>query len=218
MFKNFIFDLDGTLINSSKEVMICFERAFDKANFEIDKSRLTPNVIGPPLREILLNIAPNLTDEKMLDTVMQNFRSVYDNDENDISEIYAGVYEVLDELKQMGCRIFMATFKPTASTMRIVKQFKLDYFEEIFTIDKYEKHITKEEMIKIILEKYDLKKEETVMVGDAASDMRAAKAAGVYALAALWGYGDDKRPLIETSDAQMESMKEIWQKLNFQTI
>ncbi|MBQ9688262.1 HAD hydrolase-like protein, partial [bacterium] len=39
MFKNFIFDLDGTLINSSKEVMICFERAFDKANFEIDKSR-----------------------------------------------------------------------------------------------------------------------------------------------------------------------------------
>ena len=50
---NYIFDLDGTIINSSKEVLLCFEKAFERANYVIDKSRLTPNVIGPPLKEII---------------------------------------------------------------------------------------------------------------------------------------------------------------------
>ena len=217
MFKNYIFDLDGTIINSSNEVLLCMELAFDKANYVIDKSMLTPNVIGPPIKQIIQTIAPDLSDENKINEIIANFRSFSDNDEKDISEIYEGIYEVLKNLKSQGCKLFIATFKPKKPTLRIIEQFNLKFFEDVYTIDKFKTHITKEEMISQIIEKYNLDKSQTVMIGDAKTDMTAAKAAGVMAVGALWGYGDDKQPLIDNADITIKEIKELCQKLNCQT-
>lgn len=211
-FQNYIFDLDGTVINSSKEVIECMYKALIKSGIQIDKSELTSNMIGPPLKQIIQNIVPYIHDESKLSEILENFREIYDNDKNDISEIYNGVYETLDMLKENGCRLFMATFKPEAPTMRIIEQFKLDYFEDIYTIDKFKTHISKEEMIKDIIKRYSLNIKETVMIGDAPSDIEAAKAAGVFAIGALWGYGDNKKPLTEKADRVISSIGELCQK------
>ena len=209
---NYIFDLDGTLINSSLEVLSCMEKAFFKSNYPIDKSNLTTNVIGPPLKEIIKLIAPELEDEDKIAEVTQNFRETYDVNQEDMSEVYPNVYKVLERLKANNHRLFMATFKPNKPTMRIIKQYKLDYFEEIYTIDKFGSFITKEEMIKQIVEKYCLKKSETYMIGDALSDIQAAKNAGVTAVGVLWGYGDNKQPLIDNADIILESIEQLCQK------
>ena len=213
MYKNYIFDLDGTLINSFDEVKKCFILAFEKAKYPVDRSRLTPEIIGPPLYDIVCNIIPEEKDENKIHQIVKNYNFFYDNEENDISKIYNGVFKVLDNLKKNNCRIFMATYKPDAPTLRIVKQFNFtDYFEEIYTIDKFGEHITKTQMIEIILEKYNLKKSETVMVGDAVSDMVCAKSAGVVAAGALWGYGNEKQPLINNADYTLKSIEELLNK------
>lgn len=211
MYKNFIFDLDGTLINSFDEVIKCFIQAFAKADYPIDKSRLTTDIIGPPLDEIVLNIAPELKDNReKLAQLVDYYNLFYDNETDDISVVYDGVYDLLKTLKKDNCRIFMATYKPKASTMRIVKQFNLmDYFEEIYTIDMFGDFITKTRMIETILEKYNLKKEETLMIGDAVSDMTCAKSVGVLAVGALWGYGAQKQNLINRSDIVLNNIEEL---------
>ena len=208
MYHNYIFDLDGTIINSSKEVLLCFEKAFEKANYEIDKSKLTPNVIGPPLNEIIKLIAPGI-QETDINKVVEYFRELYDFEENDISEFYQGIPEVLTTLKNMNKKLFIATYKPEKPSMRIIKQFHLDKFDDIYTIDKFGKHITKTEMINDIIEKYNLNKSETVMIGDASSDVICAKEAGVLAIGVLWGYGENKEPLIKNSDIVINSANEI---------
>ena len=208
MYHNYIFDLDGTIINSSKEVLLCFEKAFEKANYEIDKSRLTPNVIGPPLNEIIKLIAPGI-QETDINRVVEYFRELYDFEENDISEFYQGIPEVLTTLKNMNKKLFIATYKPEKPTMRIIKQFHLDKFDDIYTIDKFGKHITKTEMINDIIKKYNLNKSETMMIGDAPSDVICAKEAGVLAIGVLWGYGENKEPLIKNSDIVINSANEI---------
>lgn len=209
-FQNIIFDLDGTLVNSSEEVLVCFKKAFDKANYPVDESRLTSDIIGPPLRQILETIAPELSDEDKISEIIANFRQIYDYDENDISVMYDGILEILKELKKSNKKIFIATFKPQIPTMRVVEMFGIkDMFDDIYTIDKFGKHITKDEMISNIVETYGLNKVDTVMVGDAASDVTAAKKAGVTALGVLWGYGTDKSKLIENSDLLVESSKEL---------
>ncbi|MBR6162976.1 HAD family hydrolase [bacterium] len=209
MFSSYIFDLDGTLINSSKEVLLCFKKAFKKANYPVKEERLNSNVIGPPLRDIIRIIAPELKDEELIGEIENNFRELYDYDENDISELYPGVPDILSDLKRQGKRIFLATFKPKKPTERILRQFKLEVFEDVYTIDKFEKHITKAEMIEDIIKKYSLLKSETAMVGDAKSDMTAAKEAKVTAIGALWGYGTDKAPLRETADYCINNLKEL---------
>lgn len=216
---NYILDLDGTIINSSNEVLLCFEKAFAQSNYKIDKSRLTPNVIGPPLKEIIKLIAPEI-NENDIEIVMENFRLIYDYDEHDISEYYSGVLEFLNKAKNSGKKLFIATYKPEKPTRRIEKQFKMDMFEEIYTIDKFGEHITKTQMINDILNKFNLKKEETVMIGDASSDVISAKEAGITGIGVLWGYGDDKTNLIKNSDYVVKNTQELeeYLKLNYQTI
>ncbi|MBQ3819367.1 HAD hydrolase-like protein [bacterium] len=210
MIKNYIFDLDGTIVNSSMEVLACFKKAFKKADYEIDESRLTHNVIGPPLKQILKLIAPNLDDEKKLEEIVKHFRDIYDNNENDISIMYEGMYDYLKSLKDEGCKVFMATFKPMIPTMRIVKMLNIEeFFDDIYTIDKFNSRITKEEMIKDILYIWGLKPEETVMIGDAPTDMTAAKANNVKAAGVHGGYGSDKEPLKQTADVVVNDVEEL---------
>ena len=139
-FQNFIFDLDGTLINSSQEVFKCFKVAFEFANYPINENNLTENIIGPPLRDIVHLIAPELKDENIVDNIVENFRETYDSLEDDSSFLFDGTIEVLKKLKADNCKIFMATYKPMAPTSRIVKVAKIEkYFDEIYGIDKFGK-------------------------------------------------------------------------------
>lgn len=210
MFDNYIFDFDGTIINSQKDVFLCFERAFEKVNYEIDKSRLNPDVIGPPLKEIIKLIAPELKDEVLIDEICSVFRNIYDNDPNDNTFIYDGVYEFLKHLKEENKKVFMATFKPMAPTLMLSKKLHIEeFFDDIYGIDKFGKHITKQEMIEDIISKYSLDKSKTVMIGDAPTDMTAAHNAGIKGIGVLWGYGSNKQPLIENSDIIVNNISEM---------
>ena len=155
---NFIFDLDGTILNSSDEVLRCFEKAFKAADYPINVKNLNSDIIGPPLKEIIKLIAPELTNDLIIENIMSNFRKIYDYDEDDIS----------------------------------------------FTIDKSGKTVSKSEMITDILLKYNLSKNKTAMIGDALSDINAAKQVGVYSVAVLWGYGNDKTALKSNADICIE--------------
>lgn len=201
---NFIFDLDGTILNSSDEVLRCFEKAFKAAHYPINVKNLNSDIIGPPLKEIIKLVAPELTNDLIIENIMSNFRKIYDYDEDDISFIYPGVYDLLERLSSSGNKLFIATFKPNIPTMRIIKQFKLDMFKDVYTIDKSGKTVSKSEMITDILLKYNLSKNETAMIGDALSDINAAKQAGVYSVAVLWGYGNDKTALKSNADICIE--------------
>lgn len=209
-FDNYIFDFDGTIINSQKDVFLCFEKAFNEVNYKIDKSRLNPDVIGPPLKEIIKLIAPELKDENLIDEICSIFRNIYDNDPNDNTFIYDGVYEFLKHLKEQNKRIFMATFKPMVPTLMLSKKLNIEkFFDEIYGIDKFGKHITKHEMIEDIIIKYSLNKLKTVMIGDAPTDMTAAHKAGIKGIGVLWGYGSNKQPLIENSDIIINNIREM---------
>lgn len=210
MFDNYIFDFDGTIINSQKDVFLCFERAFEKVNYEIDKSRLNPDVIGPPLKEIIKLIAPELKDEVLIDEICSVFRNIYDNDPNDNTFVYDGVYKFLKHLKEENKKVFMATFKPMAPTLMLSKKLHIEeFFDDIYGIDKFGKHITKQEMIEDIISKYSLDKSKTVMIGDAPTDMIAAHNAGIKGIGVLWGYGSNKQPLIENSDIIVNNISEM---------
>ena len=112
MFNNYIIDLDGTIIDSSNQILFCIDKAFKKVGYKIDKNKLTSNIIGPPIKEIIALLAPELYDENIINSIIKNFRQLYDNEENDISELYVGLYDFLRELKYKQKKLFIATLKP----------------------------------------------------------------------------------------------------------
>lgn len=210
-FKNYIFDLDGTIVNSSEEVLKCFILAFKKANINIDESRLNENIIGPPLKDILISICPKIkNNQEKICEVITFFREIYDFDKNDVSSLYDGVEGFINLLVKLNKNIFVATLKPKIPTERLLKNFGLvEYFKDIYTIDKFGKDITKTEMIKDILNRYKLSNQETVMIGDSQNDMIAGKQNQIYVIGALWGYGADKSNLIKWADKTISNINDI---------
>ena len=206
-FDNFIFDFDGTLADSAGEVLACIERAFNKCNISFEKERLNSSVMGPSLAEIAKIVKPELTDESTINSIVAEYRKLYDYDDNDITILYDGIKDWLISLRKNNKKIFVATNKPKIPTMRLVKSLDIDFVDDIYTVDKYnDKKLKKYEMIKEIVSKYNLSKEKTLMVGDCLSDIEAAKNVGVYSLAALWGYEKDKNILKEKADFYLENI------------
>jgi len=198
---NFIFDMDGTIVDSSEEVLQCLKQACNNHNAEININNFSPDVIGPPIKEIIKNIIVDFKNETLVGKIITDFRKIYDNDENDQSQMYEMIFEWLKFLKNSNKRLFLATNKPAKPTERLIKMLNLNMFEEVYTIDKYpDRQLSKKEMITEIVEKYNLTKAETLMVGDAPSDIKAAHLANIKAIGVLWGYGNEKETLVEISD------------------
>jgi len=208
-YDNFIFDLDGTIINSSQEILLCLKKAFQKSNYTIDESKFTPDIIGPPVKEIIKKIAPELEDEIIISEIIKNFRQIYDYDDNDISILYNGIYNYLIKLKEQNKKLFIATFKPSVPTFKLLKKFKLNMFDDIYTVDKFNKPIKKTTMIADIIDKYNLKKDKTVMIGDAISDMLAAKENNIKSIAVMWGYETNKNKLNEHADFFIRTTEDL---------
>ncbi|WP_372519180.1 HAD family hydrolase [Candidatus Ruminimicrobiellum ovillum] len=206
-YDNFIFDFDGTLADTADEVLSCIEKAFNKCNVSFDKERLNPSVMGPSLAEIAKIVKPDLTDENIVNNIVSEYRKIYDYDEKDITKLYDGIRDCLLYLKQNNKKIFIATNKPKIPTLRLVKSLNIDFFDDVYMVDKYDdKKLTKQQMIEEIVSKYNLPKEKTIMVGDCLSDIEAAKKAGVLSLVALWGYGADKKALKDKADFCLEKI------------
>ncbi len=204
-----VFDLDGTIIDSSNEVIKCLKKSFEIVGYPVSEDRFQKTLIGPPLKDIVRNIVPEKTDDDFCDKVIAEFRKLYDNETNDESTLYDGIFEVLQNLRDMGRKLYIATFKPLKPTLRILKQYNIyHFFEDVWSIDKTEKTITKSEMIKLILQKGGHLPEETIMIGDSQSDINAAKENNCLSGAAMWGYGN-KQEIAQSADFVFNKCEEI---------
>lgn len=218
VFENYIFDLDGTIVNSSEEIIKCLKQAFYDANITVAEEKFSSDIIGPPIHQIIKSVCENI-DETSLQKVISNFRKIYDYDIEDVSFLYQGVLKTLKSFKASGKRLFVATFKPNVPTIRLIKYLNLNMFEAIYTVDYPVNFSTKTEIVNALISKYELDKDKTVMVGDACSDMVAANENGIYGVGALWGYGSDKSLLKEHANLVIERIEDLeCQKLNYQII
>lgn len=199
---NYIFDLDGTLVDTSHEVLQCLKKALKQNFVEYDESKLNTDIMGPSLKEIIKLVVPELNDEKIINNVVARYRFLYDYNNKDSSKLYAGMFDWLERLIKENKKIFIATNKPKIPTMRLVNSLNINFFNDILTPDKYsqDKRLNKQEMIEDIITKHKLCKEKTVMVGDVISDIDSAHSAGIKAIGALWGYAKDINLLKETAD------------------
>jgi phosphoglycolate phosphatase len=115
------------------------------------------------------------------------------------NKVYDGIGALLQELKDAGNRLFVATSKPTVFAKQVIEHFQLtSFFEEIVGSNLDGTRIKKEEIIAHILQtNEELQKEEMVMIGDRKHDVIGANSNGIASIGVLYGYGNEN----ELSDA-----------------
>jgi len=191
MITNIIFDLDGTIIDSSKDILESLKKSYRAVGMLLCDKNLFENVVGPPIREIVQKVTPGISDETVQDIAKQ-FRLIYDNSTYPHTSVYPGTMETLQHLVDRKLNMYIATNKPVKPTERILNKLNIAVFRDFICIDSMEgKRLTKREMVRILIEKWRLEEKNTVMVGDGASDIDAGKYNKIMTMAFTGGYGSE---------------------------
>lgn len=185
-----IFDLDGTLIDSSPSILECFRRVLEEANLQ-PVVPLDNSLIGPPLRRTLKNLT-GLLDGDALEMLVDDFRENYDSEGYMGTRVYPGVEDLLSKLASNGILMAIATNKRQTPTLKILEHFGWGkYFHFVGTLDNLSNpHTDKASLIKSILADTKADAKTVYYIGDKREDGEAAAANGIPFIAAGWGYGN----------------------------
>ena len=187
MKKAILFDLDGTLTDSGEGIINCAQYAFRQMGYPVPPREEMGVFVGPPLWDSFerFGIPKERTEE-----AVQVFRSRYIPIGKFENKPYPGIRELLDQLKQQGYLLYVATSKPEETAIEVLEHFDLArYFDKICGAAMEGGRNSKEAVIEYLLDQVG-RDMEKVMVGDTKYDVLGAKAHGIPTIAVSWGYGD----------------------------
>lgn len=188
--EHLFFDLDGTLTDSMPGITRAVQYALKHYGIEVGDLNALKPFVGPPLQESFMEYY-NFS-EKDAKEAIPVFREYYTAKGWCENEPYAGVKEMLKELKTCGKKLYVATSKPEWMAKQVLEHFGLtEYFEFIGGADDDTKREKKDEVILYVLASCGLTdKDSIVMVGDRRHDIEGAHKTGLQAVGVLYGYGD----------------------------
>ena len=179
-----LFDLDGTLIDSGPMIVASMKHAAKTVlERDIPEAVLTAAVGGPGLTAQMRALDPERVEE-----LVAAYRE-HNEPLHDELEAFWEVVEVLPRLRAEGRRLGIVTAKRRASVQLAFDRLPgLEAnFEVVIGAEDTERHKPEPDPILEALARMDASTEDAAYVGDSPFDVRAAKAAGVHAVAVAWG-------------------------------
>ena len=185
-----LFDLDGTLTDSRAGITACIRHALGKLGRACPDDNALATYIGPPLRGTLSTLL-GTSDPALIEEALAHYRTRYDDVGLFENRVYDGVPEMLDATARRAPFLFVATAKPLHAAVRIVGHFELArHFAGVYGAEPGGRFDAKIDLLAHLIESEVIQAETSVMVGDRASDILAAKVNRIRSIGALWGYGD----------------------------
>lgn len=180
--KGILFDLDGTLIDTTELILQSFDHTI-QTHFDQPADReIVIRYFGRPLREAFTHMAPGREDD-----LITTYRAFNLEQHDRLTRAYPTVSDTVQQLKQSGYKLGVVTSKFSASALRGLQLFGLDaYFDSIIGVDKCTYHKPHPEPVQIGAKSLGLTPAECLMVGDAPADLLSAAAAGSLSAAVKW--------------------------------
>lgn len=207
--KAVLFDLDGTLIDSSEGIIKSALYALEHYGIEESDTEKLKKFIGPPLSESFMRLYGFPRDKAL--KAVQVYRERYNKIGIFECSLYPGVEECIRVLKEQGYLIGMASSKPEVSCRRILKHFDiLSLFDDVVGATMDGRIETKEDVLHEVLRRWkDISKREMCLIGDTLFDVEGANLAGIACIAVSFGFGDTGEMLEAGALEVCDSMGEL---------
>ena len=175
----FIWDLDGTLLDSYEAILSGIEETFGQFSIPYDKEKVREFILKYSVQDLLVQVA----EERKLDVeVLNQVRAQSLAEKNAQVALMPGAREVLAWADQVGIRNFVYTHKGD-NAFTILRDLGLEsYFTEILTSQSGFARKPSPEAAIYLLDKYQLNPDKTYYIGDRTLDVEFAQNSGIRSI------------------------------------
>lgn len=187
-FKLAIFDLDGTLMDTSSGIFATANKAMELMGREPEHDiKQLSKFIGPPIVQCFINTF-NLEAELVADAIV-HYRKEYHLLGQFVAEEYPSIKSTLHALKERGYLLAVGTLKTEDLAHSMMDHFGFSpYFSSIRGGD-LNSSLSKADIVKKVLADLNVDASEAVLIGDTVHDEEGAKEANVSFIAVDYGFG-----------------------------
>ena len=204
-FDCYIFDVDGTLASTNELIFATFNHVAQKyLKRKLDDEEII--ALFGPTEDIIL-------EEWMKDNynnARQDYYDFYSERHKLMADSYPGINDILKKIHTAGKRLAVFTGKGrTSADITLNKIGASQYFDIIITGDEVKNHKPSPEGINKIIDELGLNPQKTLMIGDAVSDIKAARDAGVKVASVVWDSYDKNNVINSEPDYLFHTVEEL---------
>lgn len=210
-----VFDLDGTLTDSSLDIADSMNSALISLGLPERPLQEYGRIVGSGAREAATRACPDDVTEDTIDAVLEGYKQTYPEKCLDRTLIYDGIYELIDELESRGILLGVLTNKTDQSARKVLDHyFPKKPFAAILGNRGDIPIKPAPDMGVWICETLGIPPESTLFLGDSDVDIHFAKAVGFLAVGAAWGFRGREELRRAGADAILDTPGEMLRLLD----
>ena len=194
MIKACIFDLDGTLAYTLDSMAVVGNEVVKKYGLKPMPIENYRYYCGNGADMLVKRLLVDAGDPELLhyEEARALYRKEFDKDPFYKIQHYPGMPETLKKLKEHGMKLAVCSNKPHPAAVKVIAQLFDGEFDMVGGQSEAIRRKPAPDGPLMVAEKFGVKPEECMYVGDTSTDMKTGKAAGMYTVGALWGFRDRK--------------------------
>ena len=201
-----LFDLDGTLIQSTEIIMNSFRETFKKYFNNVDVESVITEFLGQTLSE---TFGKYTNDNHDINEIIRFYRETSENMIKENLKEYPNAKNTLNGLRQMNIKIGVVTSKMKDVAMQHLEKTGLSkYIEFLVGYEDVEKHKPDPEPINKALNYFNIRNENVIYIGDHENDIISAKKANILSCGVTYSYRI-KEILDHNPDFVVDDLKSI---------
>lgn len=189
MVKAVLFDLDGTIANTLKDLADASNFALDFYGFPTYETEKYRYFVGRGIPNLIKNIVPSEKgDEQTLQRVMAKFFEYYNVHYADNTCVYSGVPELFETLQKMGIKFAVVTNKAHSAAIEVVKRLYGDTVSVVIGQSDAYPIKPAPEMPTAAAKQLGVQTTDCLFVGDSGVDCQTGVNCGAVSVGVSWGF------------------------------
>ena len=190
MYKTYIFDLDGTLLNTLGDLAASTNyalRQYGMPEHTIDDVR---RFVGNGVGKLIERAIPEGLANPQYEDVLATFRKHYMLHSLDTTAPYPGIESLLHSLRSHGCNVAVVSNKFYNATVELCRHFFADTVEVAIGERENIRRKPAPDTVFEAMRQLGVSGKDTVYVGDSDVDVATARNSGIPCISVLWGFRD----------------------------
>ena len=210
-YKAIIFDCDGTLLNTIKDLTNAVNYALEKTGFQPQTESDTLKMVGNGIKALVERALPE-SGKYLMEKALDYFKQYYGQHFADYTSPYNGILDLLDRLKESGYKTALVSNKNRIFLEKLFNKYFINKID--FYLGESENLMPKPapDMVEYALKKLIVDKKDAVYVGDSKVDIKTAENSGIDGIFVTWGFSE-KQQLIDCGAKEIMTLRRscwIW--------